>query len=382
MLMASLIFWSLIKERHRTRFIIIASFVGLSLIQWKFTLFLIALILAVFLTVKIIQKNLSLSLMVLSVTTISIILITFKYLGNIFPLLLARENPLSQNYIVPLGISYLIFKLIAFILDVYRGNIPNPDLEELLAFILFIPIFPAGPIERYQNFVGSRQSTFDTAFYIKGLQRIAIGYFKKVVIVNFILYEIIYKNYFPLVSSNGVSLNLPAGLILFFLIGSLIYAYIDLSAYADIAIGFGQLFGYTICENMNFPIFQKNLSDYWNCWHISLSHWCRNNVYFPVLGQTRNNTLALYSSFIVMGLWHNLTLNWLLWGAWHATGIAIFSKWNRYKRKNKKLFRRIPAFIGSAVGISLTMTYAGLGFAFIMMENTVEALRLLFALIV
>ena len=164
------------------------------------------------------------------------------------------------------------------------------------------------------------------------------------------------------------------------MIGALLFAYLDISAYADIAIGFGHLFGYTICENMNYPILQKNLSDYWNCWHISLSHWCRNNVYFPVLGKTRNNSFALYCSFSIMGLWHDISFNWLLWGIWHATGLIVYSKWNRFKRKHKRLKSLLPAKIALATGVSITIIYASIGYSFVMMKTTSEAFNLLFIL--
>jgi alginate O-acetyltransferase complex protein AlgI len=282
---------------------------------------------------------------------------------------------------VPLGISYLSFKLIAYVIDVFRGNIENPKLEELLAFILFLPTFPAGPIERYQNFADRRRSELDWSFYVKGFRRLSMGYFKKVVIVNLVLNELVINRLYPQVVADGVSFELSALRVLIFLVAALFYAYFDLSGYADIAIGFGHLFGYKICENMNYPVLQKNLSDYWNCWHISLSQWCRNNVYFPVLGQTRNNVLALYCSFIVMGLWHHMTVNWVLWGMWHATGVILYSKWNRFKQKRKKLKKLLPGKAGFSLGVILTVIYSSLGFSFIMMDTSLKALRLLWAIV-
>ena len=84
-------------------------------------------------------------------------------------------------------------------------------------------------------------------------------------------------------------------------------AYFDLSAYTDLAIGFSALFGFRIMENFHYPFLQKNLGDFWRSWHISLSSWCRNNVYFPVFGLTRKAWLGLYASMLTMGLWHYVT---------------------------------------------------------------------------
>lgn len=382
MILSSVVFWLVIPEGYRTKFIILGSFTALGFIQFKFALFLLLLIWLVFWGGKIIERSSGATWLVMSILVLVTVLLAFKYGDVLFAILFSSDNKFSQTYMIPLGISYLSFKLIAYIIDVFRGNIKNPRLEELLAFILFLPIFPAGPIERYQDFADHRQSEFDWSFYIMGLKRLSLGYFKKVVVVNFALNEIVVKRLYPSVVSDGVSFDVSAVLVLVFLIGALFYAFFDLSGYADIAIGFGHLFGYKICENMNYPILQKNLSDYWNCWHISLSHWCRNNVYFPVLGQTRNNVLALYCSFIVMGLWHYVSLNWVLWGIWHATGITVYSKWKRYKRQHKRLRKLLPSKVAFAVGVALTVVYSGLGFSFIMMDTTPKALRVLLAIVI
>ncbi len=361
-----------------------ASFIALAVIQPLFSIFLFFLVLLVYWGGIGISRssNNNARLLFLSIIILVTILIIFKYTIPQLSSIFSSSGILSQKYLVPLGISYITVKLIAYIMDVYRGSIENPDFDELLAFIFFLPIFPAGPIVRYQEFAGRRKSEFDREFYFAGLRRLAIGYFKKVVLVNFALNEILLKRFLPHVLENGVSMDLPAWMVVSFLLLSLLYAYIDLSAYADIAIGFGHLFGYTIPENMNWPILQKNLGDYWNCWHITLSHWCRDNVYFPVLGLTRNITLALFCSFITMGLWHDFSINWLLWGIWHATGVAVFMRWEGYKRKHKQLKGILPKGVSVPIGVAATVLYASGSFAFIMTDNPIQAFRLFLAMIV
>jgi alginate O-acetyltransferase complex protein AlgI len=382
-ILSSILFWTAIPQKFRTRFIILTSFIALAFIQIRFSLFLLLLVLVVFYGARFIERSpdTKSKLLLLWILIVVSVLIIFKYGGGLFSTIhYAKTGTLSETYLVPLGISYLSVKLIAFIIDVYRGTIKEPSLEELLALIFFLPIFPAGPIEKYQNFANKRNSEFDWPFYTEGLRRLALGYFKKVVLVNFILNEIIIKKVHPVIASGGISLELPAIVIIAYLFGALLYAYIDLSAYADIAIGFGHLFGYKVAENMNWPIMQKNLGDYWNCWHITLSHWCRDNVFFPVLGKTRNITLGLYCSFIVMGLWHYMSVNWILWGMWHATGITIYQNWNKFKRKNKKIKKLLPKEVAYILGVVLTVLYASLGFSFIMMDNAPKAIRLLLAI--
>jgi len=379
--LCSILFWFVIPEQFRTKFLFLASACGLTYFQWKFTFFLIIVILFVFYSALFINKKPNIKYLFIVILILTIILLLFKYMKHIHYFIFMEKNEFSMRYVIPLGISYLGFKLIAFIIDVFRDNIKKFSIEELFAFIFFLPIFPAGPIERYQNFAGKRSQVFSFNTYVQGLKRLALGYFKKVFFVNLILYEIVVKKLQPMIVNDGIPIDISAWIILCFLFGSLLYAYIDLSAYADIAIGFSLLFGYRICENMNYPLFQKNLSDYWNCWHISLAHWCRNNVYFPVIGKTRNNTLALYCSFIVMGLWHYLCLNWFLWGVWHATGITIYSKWNRFKRKHKKIKSILPGKISFAIGVILTVSYSSLGCSFIMMDSTIQSIRILLAII-
>jgi alginate O-acetyltransferase complex protein AlgI len=390
--LSAAIFWLLVPEKYRTSFLVLLSGLALASLQVWFTCFLMGLISVVYLcTRRMIARegdSNRLRLFLLVGTLLVIVLLGGKYAGVIVRHLFASENSFSQTYLVPLGISYLVFKLIAFVFDVYRGIIKDPKLSELLAFILFIPAFPAGPIERYQNFANHRKQEMEAGFLIEGLRRLAFGYFKKVVIANLILHELVVRRLQPLILEDNVSLDLPASTILLYLVGALLYAYIDLSAYADIAIGYGRLFGYTLMENMRFPIFQSNLSDYWNRWHISLSSWCRSNVYFPVLASSRNNNLALYSSFVVMGLWHNVSLNWLLWGLWHATGITVFSKWTRFKKKHKKKLKgRVPKRVSRPLAIGTTILYSSLGFSFIMLDthdgmlaSTSRSLRLLAAI--
>lgn len=369
---ASILIWFIPRELGRTWFIIIFSSIALYSVQPLFTIFLIFLIISVYLSAQLIQQKKFFSIFIFLILALLTILIGFKYASIIFETIFFDANDFSKSYLIPIGISYLSFKLIAFVFDVYRKEIINPRLDDLLAFILFIPIFPAGPIEKFQIFSSSRMKKFDSEFYMGGLIRIIIGFFKKIVIVNFFLHKIVFEYLAPLASSSNEVSSL---IIICFLFGALIYGYLDLSSYADIAIGFSNLFGYQICEDMNFPIFRRNLSEYWNNWHMSLSHWCRNYVYFPVLGISRNNYVALYSSFIVMGLWHLISIKWLLWGLWHATGIIIYSHWSRWKKINT--INLLPSKLSYFFGVIITIMYSSMGFAFIVMPNANEALKML-----
>jgi len=138
-------------------------------------------------------------------------------------------------------------------------------------------------------------------------------------------------------------------------------------------------------ENFHFPFWQKNLSDFWKSWHISLSTWCRNNVYFPVFGLTRKPWLGLYASMLVMGLWHAVDLNWLAWGLYHGTGLVILSRWERWKKKRRKARKKAglpPAASYEKytrwLGYPVTFLYVALGYGFVATPNFEQALRVLY----
>ena len=213
-------------------------------------------------------------------------------------------DPIVTHLIMPLGISYFVFRMLQYVFDCMRGVIQENNLLRLAAFIMWIPTFPAGPLETYQGFYEKRTIGFDRQEFYYGLRRIALGYFKKVFVVDF-LFSIFFGKIITTIGKtdfnpHDVGWWWPVA----YCIIVFVRAYFDLSAYTDLAIGFSRLFGFRIMENFHFPFWQKNLSDFWRSWHISLSTWCRNNVYFPVFGLTRKTWMGLYSSMLVMGLWH------------------------------------------------------------------------------
>jgi alginate O-acetyltransferase complex protein AlgI len=112
----------------------------------------------------------------------------------------------------------------------------------------------------------------------------------------------------------------------------------DFSAYSDIAIGASRLFGIRIMENFDFPILAQNIANFWQRWHMTLGRWCQSYVYMPMIGLTRNPYIAVYCTWLAIGLWHAGSLNWVFWGLYHGTGVAIFVAWGRFKRRKKWFF--------------------------------------------
>ena len=111
--------------------------------------------------------------------------------------------------------------------------------------------------------------------------------------------------------------------------------YLDLSAYSDLAIGAAMFFGIRLVENFEWPMLAPDPTQFWKRYHMSLSGWCQRYIYLPVMGRTRNPYVAVYATMMIMGLWHRGSLNYLTWGAYHATVLSVHLTWNRIKRAKK-----------------------------------------------
>ena len=119
----------------------------------------------------------------------------------------------------------------------------------------------------------------------------------------------------------------------------------EFSGYTDIAIGTGRLFGYELMENFRFPMLRPNLAEFWRAWHISLSSWVRDYIYFPILGVSRSPALAIVIAMVAMGLWHDFKPGWMLWGLHHGIGLAVLSlaqRWAATSVRVQKIRGTVP----------------------------------------
>lgn len=294
-------------------------------------------------------------------TTLAVTLTTLavgKYRGELAHALWGSGSHFERAVLMPLGISYFVLRLIHYVFDVRRGAIEDRSRLNLLTYLLFLPTYPAGPIETYQGFFSKRSETLVGAQLVEGLWRITLGMFKKIVLVDLLIA--------PVLGESALAGGAGSPLIAWsFVLVTFLRAYLDLSAYSDIAIGLSALFGFEIVENFQRPFWQPNPGKFWRSWHISLSSWCGRNVYFPVFGLTRNSTLALYSSMLVMGLWHDLTLNWLAWGLYHGTGLALYNRWATWQRKHPAVASALRQPVPHALACVATLLFVALGYSFV-----------------
>jgi len=220
------------------------------------------------------------------------------------------------NFLLPIGLSFHTFQAMSYTIEVYRGNQKaerNFGIYSL--YVMFYPQLVAGPIERPQNLIHQfyEKHVWDTARVKSGLLQMMQGFFKKVVIADR-LAMVVDPAYANL--SNQSSLNL--------IIASIFYSfqiYCDFSGYSDIAIGASKVMGFQLMNNFNAPYTAKSIPDFWRRWHISLSTWFKDYVYFS-LGGNRVSVPRWYINimivFILSGFWHGASWNFVIWGALHG----------------------------------------------------------------
>jgi alginate O-acetyltransferase complex protein AlgI len=384
-LLALPIFWVVLRrDRWRLLFTLLVSLAALALLHPIWVVVALGITAATHQLVELLRRRkLAIGHSILLAIAIAVVTLAIGKYGHDLAHSLWRSNDWAVTHLImPLGISYFVFRVLQYVFDQARGVLQENSLFKLATFLFFIPTVPAGPLETYQGFYDKRSTSFDRPLFYKGLRRIAWGYFKKVFIVDFSIPLV----FGPLVL-NAVGSSHWQGsahkplLAIFYAIVVFVKAYFDLSAYTDLAIGFSCLFGFRIMENFNLPFLKQNLSDFWRGWHISLSSWCRNNVYFPVYGWTRMPWLGLYASMLTMGLWHDVTLNWTFWGLYHGSGLAVYSRWSQFKKKWKKKHRKSKKKtradkVFGLLGYPVTFLYVAFGYAFVSTSTFGHGLRI------
>jgi len=253
----------------------------------------------------------------------------FKYANffadNVVAALQGLGISLSQPMIriaLPVGISFFAFQGMSYVIDVYRGDIrARRSLIDVALFKAFFPQLVAGPIERATHFLPQIESRRDLKpeLALEGVMLMIWGFFKKLVIADNV--SVIANKIFAL-AHPGFPL-LWAGVFAF-----CIQIFADFSGYTDIARGTAKLFGFNLIENFRHPYLASSPVDFWRRWHISLSTWLRDYVYIP-LGGSRGSRLFsarnVMITFLLSGLWHGASWNYVLWGGYWGALIVIYN---------------------------------------------------------
>ena len=256
---------------------------------------------------------------------------------------------LQPSYTIPVGISFYTFQILSYTVDVYTGKTEaHPSFFNLFLYISFFPQLIAGPIVKYNDIrdqLASREVTLDgTAL---GVRRFIFGLSKKVLI----------SNTAALIARAAFEAASPSSLLAWS--GALAYCiqlYFDFSGYSDMAIGLASMFGFKLLENFNYPYSALTIRDFWKRWHISLTSWFREYVYFPLGGNRVSKSRTIVNRLIVFfltGLWHGANFTFILWGMWHGL-LMMFeqvAKFENFAAKN--LFTRILSRVYTLLAVML-----------------------------
>lgn len=223
--------------------------------------------------------------------------------------------------LAPLGVSFFVFEFVHYLFEVRRGGEPIRSPLRFVLFAIFFPSLVAGPIKRYPQFLASLDEGVQRLRLenlADGLRRIGLGYFKKVVLADNLTFFI------DLHQPQFAALDLAGRWLLVAAIAFRIL--LDFSGYSDIAIGFARLVGVQLPENFNWPYVARNLQDFWQRWHISLSSWIRDYIYIPLGGSRHGAARRVLNgliAFALCGLWHGAAWNFVLWGVYHGAGLGL-----------------------------------------------------------
>lgn len=257
------------------------------------------------------------------------ILFFFKYFNffseNIADLAHALHfnyTPVLLTFLLPLGLSFHVFQSLSYVIEVYRKKYkPEKNYITYALYVMFFPQLVAGPIERPQHLLPqlSIKHQFDPVLARKGLERMLIGFFKKVVIADQ-LAQII-NPLFASMPHDGATLIVMALLFTY-------QIYCDFSGYSDIAIGSAMLLGFQITENFDRPFASRSIAEFWRRWHISLSSWLRDYLYYPLVLSGKGVTKARmywssFITFVLIGLWHGANWGYVIFGALHGFYMVI-----------------------------------------------------------
>lgn len=288
----------------------------------------------------------------------------------------------TLKIILPIGISFYTFQTMSYTIDIYRKQLqPTRDFLDYALYVSFFPQLVAGPIERARNLLPqiSNPRKLEPEQLTEGFFLIYWGLFKKIFIAD----------------NLGSFLAYFAQDNTFFLNGGFVWAstwtflfqlYCDFSAYSDIARGTAKLMGFEIMVNFRSPFFAANIQDAWNRWHISLTTWIRDYLYFPlakkkIFGKYLDARIVVILTFLVMGLWHGAAWNFVIWGGYNGlilVGYSVFVRKTRRFRKPKPV--AVARFL-RFLSVFVTLNFAAFGLLFFRASSIGEMGQWLVALV-
>jgi D-alanyl-lipoteichoic acid acyltransferase DltB (MBOAT superfamily) len=326
---------------------------------------------------------------VISIAAIIALLVFFKY-TNFFTdtvtdlvnlvkqKIFHSTNPATNNLLIniaaPLGLSYITFQAIGYLIEIKRGDEPaEKHFGHFATYLLFFPKIIAGPVERAHHFLPQLKENrpFNYDMFTAGARQMLWGLFKKIVIADrmAIYVNAVYNNYGH---HSGITL----------IVASIIYVfqiYADFSGYTDMALGFAKMLGFNLMPNFNRPLLAKSVTEFWRRWHMSLSTWFGEYFYNPIAIAKRdwNEWSVIYASFVtftVLGFWHGANWTFIVFGFLQGLILSI-EIFTRKQRKNMR--KKIPKWVNDSAGILFTFGYFAFASIFFRADTVTDALHMI-----
>ncbi|MFA5947759.1 MAG: MBOAT family O-acyltransferase [Candidatus Gracilibacteria bacterium] len=265
--------------------------------------------------------------------------------------------------ILPIGLSFYIFRVISYNADVYSGKIAEiPPFFDVLLYIAFFPQILAGPIMRAPEFLSQLKNGGAKAIedIWESFSFIILGLFKKIVISSYLVLSITDDVF-------AVPENHSRLVLLLAVFAYSIVIYFDFSAYSDMSIGFAGLLGFKSPVNFDRPYLSKSIAEFWRRWHITLSSWFKDYVYIP-LGGNRKGPLGKYLNLVIVmtlaGLWHGASINFVIWGLLNGLGLVVVHIYHDYKKRknlqlieNNNFVKKFFSWLATFIFVSFTWIF-------------------------
>lgn len=363
-----------------------AVLLGASLIYYSFWLpayifLLIALVGVAWACARIADRTTSVWPVVLAATILLGTLAFFKYSSFVNQILadigiMGGAQQLFPTVALPLGISFIVFQALGYVIDVHRREFSaEPRFEVVLLFKAFFPQLIAGPICRAHELIPQLRGTFriNAAMFFNGIAIFVIGLFLKNVFADGLgpLVDDLYAQ--PQARSRGDAWAAAIGF------GMQIYA--DFWGYSTMAVGLAMLFGISIPVNFKLPYIATSIREFWRRWHITLSQWLRDYLYKPLGGSRhgmRRTMFALFVTMLLGGLWHGANYTFIVWGALHGT---VLIGEHMFGSRCTIVLERLPSVLRSWFGWFYTMLVVFVAWVFFRAASVSDALRLLHELV-
>ena len=296
--------------------------------------------------------------------------LTAQFVERLSSLRGRQISPDATVVLAWLGYSYLAFRLLHVLRDWQNGVLPVVRLDEFICYVIFFPSIISGPIDRVERFVQDLRAPtrLTNEDWLYAGQRLASGLFKKFVLADWLAWVSI--------SDVLVGQARSGAWLWLFLYAYGFRIYFDFSGYTDVAIGLGRLVGIRLPENFAAPYLKPNLTQFWNSWHMTLTQWFRSYFFNPVTRylRTRERPIPVWAILLVtqlgtmtlIGLWHGITWNFVIWGLWHAVGLFAQNRWSEWTRGRFPDWGQSPRArsILSVAGVVLTFHYVTLSWVF------------------